>query len=139
MFTILFVSRSKNVRKLLQLVFEAEGYRVLTTSGSREALLALAGDSADAIVLDVRYPDRDAHRTARKFLQMAPAAELVFYVASDVLAGDGSHGLWTCVRKQADLSELKSAIARLLAGNARSPQATSHSPRIVKSRLLSTT
>ncbi len=57
--TLLIVEDDLDTSEMLRVYFEAQGYRVVTAGGGREALEKCRAESPDLILLDVRLPDID--------------------------------------------------------------------------------
>lgn len=62
--TILFVDDEPSILQVRQLIFESEGYAVLTAESGEEALEILATNRVDAIVLDYLMPGLNGEETA---------------------------------------------------------------------------
>lgn len=58
---ILVVDDDPSVRQLVTDVLEIEGYQVEAVEDGAKALLAVAGDRPDCVVLDVMMPGLDGH------------------------------------------------------------------------------
>ena len=57
--TLLIVEDDLDTSEMLRVYFEAQGYRVITAGGGREALEKCQAEAPDLILLDVRLPDID--------------------------------------------------------------------------------
>jgi DNA-binding response OmpR family regulator len=57
--TLLIVEDDLDTSEMLRVYFEAQGYRVVTAGGGREALEKCRVEAPDLILLDVRLPDVD--------------------------------------------------------------------------------
>ena len=57
--TLLIVEDDLDTSEMLRVYFEAQGYRVITAGGGREALEKCRVENLDLILLDVRLPDID--------------------------------------------------------------------------------
>jgi two-component system, OmpR family, KDP operon response regulator KdpE len=57
--TILVVDDELQIRRLLRIGLEAQGYRVLEASTAREGIDRCADSSPDLVILDLGLPDRD--------------------------------------------------------------------------------
>lgn len=62
--TILFVDDEPSILQVRQLIFESEGYAVLTAESGEEALEILAANRVDLIVLDYLMPGLNGEETA---------------------------------------------------------------------------
>ncbi|OGS98047.1 MAG: hypothetical protein A3F73_04110 [Gallionellales bacterium RIFCSPLOWO2_12_FULL_59_22] len=92
--TILVVDDSPHNVKLLRLILEAAGYRVLETFSGAEALETLHRDKPDAILLDVRMPGMTGYEVCRKIREYPEFASLpVIMVTSLPLAEERIMGI----------------------------------------------
>ena len=57
--TILVVDDELQIRRLLRIGLEAQGYRVLEATTAREGIARCADSSPDLVILDLGLPDRD--------------------------------------------------------------------------------
>jgi len=57
--TILVVDDEKNIRRMLRLVLEGEGYRVLEAGDAAEMFIEIKKQPADLVILDVKLPGED--------------------------------------------------------------------------------
>jgi DNA-binding response OmpR family regulator len=57
--TLLIVEDDPDTAEMLQVYFEAQGYRVVTVSTGAAALEQSRQESPDLVLLDVRLPDID--------------------------------------------------------------------------------
>lgn len=64
--TLLIVDDEVQVRKLLETLLRHEGYRTLTASSGEEALLLVAQQPPDLILLDVMMPGMDGYEVANQ-------------------------------------------------------------------------
>jgi DNA-binding response OmpR family regulator len=62
--TILFVDDEPSILQVRQLIFESDGYAVLTAESGEEALAILAANRVDVIVLDYLMPGLNGEETA---------------------------------------------------------------------------
>ena len=56
---ILIIDDEAQMRKLLQITLESNGYRFLSAASAKEGLVAAATHPPDAILLDLGLPDED--------------------------------------------------------------------------------
>lgn len=68
--TILFVDDEPSILQVRRLIFESEGYSVLTAESGEEALEILAANPVDAIVLDYLMPGLNGEETAIRIRKM---------------------------------------------------------------------
>ena len=64
--TILAIDDEANSRKMVKLLLEREGYRVVTTANGEEGLLLAKVEQPALILLDVMMPKMDGHETLRR-------------------------------------------------------------------------
>lgn len=71
-YRILVVEDAPDTRELLCLLFEAEGYEVLTAADGLSAVEMALGELPDAIVMDMSLPGLDGYNAA-KLIRREPA------------------------------------------------------------------
>ncbi|MDB5049609.1 MAG: Blue-light-activated protein [Fibrobacteres bacterium] len=78
--TILVVEDEENVRRLVRLVLEAQGYRVLDASGAREALYIHENHSApiDLLLTDIVLSGKSGREVARELQELRPGIRVIF-------------------------------------------------------------
>ncbi len=64
--TLLIVEDDHDTSEMLRVYFEAQGYRVVTAAGGREALEKCRQQPPDLILLDVRLPDIDGFEVGQR-------------------------------------------------------------------------
>lgn len=67
--SILVVEDEESLLKLESILFTSKGYRVTGVRGGRDALLSIAGDRPDIVVLDLMLPDMDGFEVCRAIKQ----------------------------------------------------------------------
>jgi PAS domain S-box-containing protein len=83
---ILVVDDEQNDRQLLQLLLEAEGFRVLTAANGDEALAIISRRAPDLILLDVMMPDVDGYQLVeriKKYTLAGPIPIIMVTVLDD--------------------------------------------------------
>ncbi len=70
--TVLVVEDDYDIRELIVVILEAEGYEVASLDSGREAILTVQQTSPDVLLLDVRLGDMDG-RDICKALKSSPA------------------------------------------------------------------
>jgi CheY-like chemotaxis protein len=83
-YIILVVEDSPDTRDLLRLLFEAEGYRVLTAGDGLSAVEIALRELPDAIVMDMSLPRLDGYNAAR-IIRREPALAGVPLIACTAL------------------------------------------------------
>ena len=61
MVKILVVDDDKNIRKLLSVVFEREGFSVFLAGDGKQALAVLDAETIDLVVVDIMMPNLDGY------------------------------------------------------------------------------
>jgi DNA-binding NtrC family response regulator len=114
--TILFVDDNPAFCGLARLIFEEEGYRVVTANGGREAIEAAAAVHPDVAILDIRMPQTSGFEVAEEMAELTPETPIIFYTGNDeICASDERSRLGAaCVEKSADFTELALAVSRVL-------------------------
>ena len=67
--TVLVVDDEAAIRDSLRMILEYEGYRVEEAGGGSEALARVAGNTPDAVLLDIKMPEMDGLAVLRAFRQ----------------------------------------------------------------------
>jgi CheY-like chemotaxis protein len=117
--TILFADDDRHVREYCKRELEEDGYRVLLSRDGSEAIGVFRREIPDLVVLDISMPRSNGLETAERLKQVEPHVPVIFFTPYDEdCLKDGRSRLATaCVEKCEDLTALKQAIARALAGN----------------------
>jgi DNA-binding response OmpR family regulator len=109
---ILVVDDEEDIRYLLQISLEQEGFRVVTASSGREALHFIADNRPDLVVLDVMMPEIDGFEVLRRLKENEATCHIpvVMLTAKDstsaVVSGleIGADFYWTKPFKVPDLA-----------------------------------
>lgn len=113
---ILFVDDEDNIRLLYKTAFEKEGYDVLLAKSGEEALQILEKDKdIDLIVLDIKMKGMSGLDTLQKIVKEELKIPVILSTA--YVSYQEDYMSWFAdayVVKQADLTELKNEIKRLL-------------------------
>ena len=64
--SVLMIDDEPNHRKVVKLILEREGYRVLTAANGEEGLILAKVEQPDAILLDVMMPKMDGYEALRR-------------------------------------------------------------------------
>jgi two-component system cell cycle sensor histidine kinase/response regulator CckA len=91
--TILVVEDEDNVRRLVRLVLEGQGYNVLDASGAREALYMHETHKGgiDLLLTDIVLSGRSGREVAREFQELRPGIRVIFmsgYTDDTVMRGE---------------------------------------------------
>lgn len=79
---VLIVDDDQNVRNILQIVIEAEGYTVVgEAANGLEAVRMARGDQLDFIILDMQMPELNGDSTATVLKAVCPGAKVVAFSA----------------------------------------------------------
>jgi CheY-like chemotaxis protein len=119
--TVLIVEDSDVIRRVLALILEAEGYRVVESpSGEQVAALAL-GERPDLITLDLSLPDVDGRELLRSLgtdqtLRAVPVVVISAF-ADTLTSNDLAHAVDVIV-KPFDLDDLLLRLERAVSGRA---------------------
>lgn len=87
---LLVVDHDPDVRELLDLDLTAQGYRVSTAAGGREALQALEEDGHELLILDLLVPDMDGLRLLHELREARGSDLPVLVLATPWTRGEGS-------------------------------------------------
>ncbi len=116
---ILVVDDDPYVRKSLQAVLEAEGYRVITAQHGQEGLRFLQEEHPDLVVLDALMPDMDGWETCRRMRALSAVPILILTARQS----EGDHlrsmeaGATDYLLKPVSLNELRARIRAALSGS----------------------
>jgi CheY-like chemotaxis protein len=114
--TILFVDDDDAFRRLAKVIFEEEGYRVVTAGDGREALETVTSARPDVAILDIRMPKTSGFDVAEELGQLTPEVPIIFYTGNDetCLSDERSRLGAACIEKSGDFTELALAVRRVL-------------------------
>jgi len=91
--TLLIIDDEPQIRRLLRVVLEAEGYRVREAAAGQEGLVEAASHLPDAIILDLGLPDLPGVEVLRRLREWTTTPVLILSVQDaeedKVLALDG--------------------------------------------------
>lgn len=112
---ILIVEDDAAQRTLYEVEISEMGYEVVLAKDGREAMEKFCRKKPDAVVLDLKLPGMQGSEILRKLLAVNPAIPVIIHTASVDYREDAIR--WAAeayIVKSSDLSELKSAIKRVL-------------------------
>ncbi len=112
---ILVVEDEDAMRMLIKEELEDEGHEVTTASNGKEALDFLSSNDVDLITLDIEMPNMNGLEVAGKIRDMKKNVKIILLTAYSHYKHDLSS--WAAddyVVKSSDLSQLKSAVKKLL-------------------------
>jgi two-component system cell cycle response regulator DivK len=122
-YRILVVEDAPDTRELLRLLFEAEGYEVLTAADGLSAVELALGELPDAIVMDMSLPGLDGYHAA-KLIRREPALAGVPLIACTAFnrwewGGKAiAAGFDAFLTKPIDVRRLSATVASLLSRRA---------------------
>ena len=112
---LLVVDDERDIRHLYAAELEEEGYQVVTAGSATEAAALLQERPFDLIVLDIQMKGESGLQLLQKIVKEKTDTAVILCTAFSCYKDDFSSWLADAyVVKSADLSELKSEIARLL-------------------------
>lgn len=115
MITILVADDFKPFRDLCQLLFEAEGFRVLLATDGAEAVTVFLAERPDLVLLDIDMPNLDGFAAAEQIKRTAPSVPVVFHSSlDDERLSDPQRRLGMLIRKPAHYHVLRRAILHAL-------------------------
>ena len=126
--TVMFVDDEDDVRAPLAALLRIEGYRVLETRSTQEALRVLARKHVDVLFTDIVMPGSDGIELAERARQMQPQIRVIFatgYLARAVTADKLGKLLFKPVR----LKDILGALDEVMQVLTRQP---SHAPVLEK-------
>jgi DNA-binding NtrC family response regulator len=114
--TILFVDDNEAFCRLAKLIFEEEGYHVVTAKDGRRAIETVAAERPDVAILDIRMPQTSGFDVAQQMSELAPETPIIFYTGNDesCTIDERSRLGAACIEKSADFTELALAVSRVL-------------------------
>jgi CheY-like chemotaxis protein len=106
--SVLVIDDDPEMRSLLVLILEQEGYRLQSAADGREGLELLRTTRPDLIILDMRMPVMDGSEFARRYRaeHSDPAPIVVMTAAEDPRKRAEEIGAAAWLGKPVDLSEL---------------------------------
>ena len=123
--TILIVDDEPLNRKLLEVLLHPEGYQTRIAAGGKQALISIANDPPDLILLDVMMPDMDGYQVAATLkadpsTANIPIVMLTAQIDPDARLAGLAAGAEDFLMKPVDRDELQLRVRNLLRVKARS-------------------
>src|SRR3954469_13122419 len=121
---ILVVDDNEDLRNMLRLFLEAEGFEVTVAPDGQRALAALLSQPADVVVTDLFMPDKDGIETILELKKRFPQAKIVAMSGwtstegSDYLRVAREIGAVKTLKKPFDPEELSKVVRNLLGADA---------------------
>lgn len=75
--TTLIVDDEETLRRVIQIVLEEAGHRVLTAENGSAALAILAGEPVDLVISDIVMPETDGIELVREIRAKYPAVKII--------------------------------------------------------------
>ena len=138
--TILVIDDEANLRQLLRILFEGEGYAVQEAATYQEALQALASARFDAVICDIYLPDGNGLDLVRTCHGAHPDTKFIVITAHTTPAHALTalrDGAVEYISKPFDVDELKLVVAKqLLRGDRRDSLAGAGERFVAQSRAM---
>ncbi len=112
---ILLVDDEQSIQLLYCEEFEDEGYTVISAMNGEEALEKFKSETPDLVILDIQMPGMNGIEVLRQMKMLRPDIPVVLSSAYHEYKQD--LGAWASdeyVVKSADISDLKSAVKKLI-------------------------
>ncbi len=112
---ILVVDDEKNIRNIVSMIFEKEGYEVKTAEDSKTALELLDSEIFDVILSDIRLPDKDGIELMKIIKSKAgdiPVVLMTAYASTSSAIEALKHGAEDYIIKPFDIDELRIVVKR---------------------------
>lgn len=114
--SILFADDNRSIREFCKDQLESAGYNVVLARNGVEATQLVASNRIDLAILDIKMPIMNGYQAAARIKSIDPSLPIMFFTGHVENPGELRDGPAILrVTKGQDLSELKSAVARLLA------------------------
>ncbi|WP_243750963.1 response regulator [Paraburkholderia sp. BL10I2N1] len=115
MATILFVDDDPNILRPLQMLFEREGYRVLTAQDGEAALATAALERPNVVVTDWMMPRVDGVELCRRLKSDTAMADIPVVMLSAALPPHPTEPLWdVLLQKPTSIARMMREIDALL-------------------------
>ena len=111
---ILIVDDDQNILRLYKEELEEDGYTIVTASNGQEAIEQFEKEDPDLVTLDILLPDVDGIKLLRQMKEKRPRLPVIMSTAYDYRDDFAVWASEAYIVKSADLSELKSAIKKLI-------------------------
>ena len=77
---ILVIDDELQIRKLLQITLQSNGFSVILTGNSSEGITAAVNNNPDLILLDLGLPDENGHQTLKKIREWSATPTIILTV-----------------------------------------------------------
>ena len=115
--TVLVVEDSQVIRRVLTLLLEGEGYRVVATDRGREAVTLAREQRPDVVTLDLALADADGRETLRQLKQDAMTQHIPIVVLSAFVQALSPAERWYAadiILKPFDVDDLLRRLSRVV-------------------------
>lgn len=112
--TILFADNERGIRQFCRQELEADGFRVVLADDGEDAVNLLSREPIDLAILDEYMPRCSGRESAGRIKRTHAQLPVILFTADTFLESYVSQQVDATVIKSHDLTELRSAIARLL-------------------------
>lgn len=122
---ILIVDDEPNIRRILQVAFEKQGYGVLTAEDALHAEKILAKESVHCVLTDVTMPGKTGYMLLKDIKQHLPEVPVIVMTAFGTIPQAIQairDGAFEFVTKPFDLESLKKIVANAIDGGDAKPQ-----------------
>ena len=116
---VLVIDDDESVLRIVGQTIEAAGWKPLLASSGTEALELMAGDTPDAILLDLKMPDMDGPTTLKNIRDIYGDIAVIIltaYPESDLMARALEYGPITLLSKPIEMTLLVKTIASAING-----------------------
>jgi len=79
----LVIDDERQIRKLLEITLQSNGYAVSEAATSKDGLVAAASQSPDLIILDLGLPDENGHYTLKKLREWCSKPVIILSIQSN--------------------------------------------------------
>ena len=113
--TVLIVDDDADIRDMMKLFLETDGYQVIAAADGQDALQQLPRVRPGVIVLDLTMPDMDGEEFLERMRATRFARTPVVIMSGRDFTEDKTAGLRAdaCVNKPVDLDELRKTIRQI--------------------------
>ncbi len=115
--SILIIDDKENIRKVMKVILEKEGYAVITAEGGQEGLRAAVEHRPDVIISDIRMDDLDGMELFHLLKSRGLSIPFIFMTAFASIEGAVNaikEGAVDYLTKPVDYEYLKKTIARMI-------------------------
>ena len=122
---VLIIDDEENIRQMIRLTLETEGYEVGEAGNGMEAFFVLGGDAAwDVVLLDQRMPELEGTEVLRRLRVLTPSASVVMmtaFASVDLAVEAMKLGATDFIRKPMTPEVLRNAVVAAKSKAARNP------------------